>query len=86
MTPADYAFYAFGGIAVVAGLLMTLARNPVHSVLWMILAFLSSAGLMVRSSRTASAIESSLLETASMSSAKAALARSTCSAGMSLIS
>jgi NADH-quinone oxidoreductase subunit J len=27
--------------------MVTLARNPVHSVLWLILAFLSSAGLMV---------------------------------------
>jgi len=47
MTPADYAFFAFGGVAVAAGLLMTLARNPVHSVLWLILAFFSSAGLFV---------------------------------------
>ena len=30
-----------------AGLLVTISRNPVHSVLWLILAFLSSAGLFV---------------------------------------
>ena len=47
MSFADYAFFAFGGIAVLAGLMMTLARNPVHSVLWLILAFLSAAGLFV---------------------------------------
>lgn len=41
------AFYVFGGVAVAAGLLVTLARNPVHSVLWLILTFVSSAGLMV---------------------------------------
>jgi NADH-quinone oxidoreductase subunit J len=47
MTIADLAFYAFGVTAVVAGLLVTVSRNPVHSVLWLILAFLSSAGLFV---------------------------------------
>ena len=30
-----------------AGLFVVLARNPVHSVLWLILAFFSAAGLMV---------------------------------------
>ena len=47
MTIADLAFYAFGITAVAAGLMMTVSRNPVHSVLWLILAFLSSAGLFV---------------------------------------
>ncbi|MFC7703452.1 NADH-quinone oxidoreductase subunit J [Plastorhodobacter daqingensis] len=47
MTVADYAFYAFALVAVAAGLLVVVARNPVHSVLWLILAFLSSAGLFV---------------------------------------
>jgi NADH-quinone oxidoreductase subunit J len=47
MTVADYAFYAFAVVAVTAGLLVTISRNPVHSVLWLILAFLSSAGLFV---------------------------------------
>ncbi|NBE08978.1 NADH-quinone oxidoreductase subunit J [Paragemmobacter ruber] len=47
MTVADYAFYAFAIVAVTAGLLVTVSRNPVHSVLWLILAFLSSAGLFV---------------------------------------
>ena len=47
MTVADYAFYAFAIVTVAAGLLVTLAKNPVHSVLWLILAFLSSAGLFV---------------------------------------
>ena len=44
---ADFAFYAFAIIVIAAGLLMTVARNPVHSVLWLILAFISSAGLFV---------------------------------------
>lgn len=47
MTVADYAFYAFAIVTVTAGLLVTVSRNPVHSVLWLILAFLSSAGLFV---------------------------------------
>jgi NADH-quinone oxidoreductase subunit J len=47
MTVADLAFYAFALTAVTAGLLVTVSRNPVHSVLWLILAFLSSAGLFV---------------------------------------
>ena len=47
MTVADYAFYAFAFVTVAAGLMVTISRNPVHSVLWLILAFLSSAGLFV---------------------------------------
>jgi NADH-quinone oxidoreductase subunit J len=47
MTIADLAFYAFAIVTVTAGLLVTVSRNPVHSVLWLILAFLSSAGLFV---------------------------------------
>jgi NADH-quinone oxidoreductase subunit J len=41
------AFYVFATVAVAAGLFVVLARNPVHSVLWLILAFFSAAGLMV---------------------------------------
>ena len=44
---ADFTFYVFGITVVMAGLLVVVARNPVHSVLWLILAFLSSAGLFV---------------------------------------
>jgi NADH-quinone oxidoreductase subunit J len=47
MTVADFAFYVFAVIAVAAGLMVTVARNPVHSVLWLILTFLSATGLMV---------------------------------------
>ena len=47
MTIADLAFYAFAVVTLTAGLLVTISRNPVHSVLWLILAFLSSAGLFV---------------------------------------
>ena len=47
MSVADFAFYAFATVVLVSGLLVVVARNPVHSVLWLILAFLSSAGLFV---------------------------------------
>ena len=44
---ADLAFYLFATSVVVGGLFTVVSRNPVHSVLWLILAFLSSAGLFV---------------------------------------
>jgi NADH-quinone oxidoreductase subunit J len=47
MSVADYAFYAFALVTVIAALLVVVSRNPVHSVLWLILAFISSAGLFV---------------------------------------
>ena len=47
MSVADFAFYAFAIVVVVSAFLVVTARNPVHSVLWLILAFLSSAGLFV---------------------------------------
>ena len=47
MTPVVIAFYAFAVTTIGGGLMTVLARNPVHSVLWLILAFLSSAGLFV---------------------------------------
>ena len=47
MSVADFAFYVFAVVAVVAGLLVVTAKNPVHSVLWLILTFLSATGLFV---------------------------------------
>ncbi|MFQ8431965.1 NADH-quinone oxidoreductase subunit J [Amaricoccus sp. W119] len=44
---AVFAFYLFAIVAVVSGVLVISARNPVHSVLWLILAFFSAAGLFV---------------------------------------
>jgi NADH-quinone oxidoreductase subunit J len=41
------AFYLFASIVVASGAMVILARNPVHSVLWLILAFFNAAGLMV---------------------------------------
>ena len=47
MAFAAVAFYFFAIVAVVSGALVVFARNPVHSVLWLILAFFSAAGLFV---------------------------------------
>lgn len=47
MIIATIAFYLFASTAVISGLLVVVARSPVHSVLWLILAFFSAAGLFV---------------------------------------
>ncbi len=47
MTAISFAFYLFAAATLVGGLFTVISRNPVHSVLWLILAFLSSAGLFV---------------------------------------
>jgi len=41
------AFYLFAIMVVLSGALTITARNPVHSVLWLIMAFFNAAGLMV---------------------------------------
>jgi NADH-quinone oxidoreductase subunit J len=41
------AFYLFAVVAVASGVMVIAARNPVHSVLFLILAFFNSAGLFV---------------------------------------
>lgn len=43
----SFAFYLFAICACVAGFMVVIGRNPVHSVLWLILAFFSAAGLFV---------------------------------------
>src|SRR5499426_845347 len=40
-------FYLFAGICVAAAFMVISARNPVHSVLFLILAFVNAAGLFV---------------------------------------
>jgi NADH-quinone oxidoreductase subunit J len=47
MSVMVFAFYLFAITTLTAGLMVVLSRNPVHSVLWLILAFLSSSGLFV---------------------------------------
>ncbi|MCB1720587.1 MAG: NADH-quinone oxidoreductase subunit J [Rhodospirillales bacterium] len=41
------AFYLFAGILTLSALMVITARNPVHSVLFLILAFFNSAGLFI---------------------------------------
>ncbi len=47
MIVADAFFYLFATICVGAGLMVISARNPVHAVLFLILAFVNSAGLFI---------------------------------------
>ncbi len=42
-----FAFYLFALVALVSAFLVVISRNPVHSVLWLILTFFSAAGLFV---------------------------------------
>ena len=41
------AFYLFATLTVTSALLVIFARNPVHSVLWLIVAFFNASGLML---------------------------------------
>ena len=47
MTIQALAFYVFAAVIVGSGFMVIAARNPVHSVLFLILAFFNSAGLFV---------------------------------------
>ena len=42
-----FAFYLFAIVVLLSGAMTISSRNPVHSVLWLILAFFNAAGLMV---------------------------------------
>lgn len=41
------AFYLFAALVIASGAFTIMARNPIHSVLWLILAFFNGAGLML---------------------------------------
>jgi NADH-quinone oxidoreductase subunit J len=41
------AFYLFAAVVILSGAMTISSRNPVHSVMWLILAFFNAAGLMV---------------------------------------
>ena len=47
MTVELFVFYLFAAVTVASGVMVVAARNPVHSVLFLILAFFNSAGLFV---------------------------------------
>ena len=44
---ASIAFYLFATLTIAPAIAVIFARNPVHSVLWLILAFFNAAGLML---------------------------------------
>jgi NADH-quinone oxidoreductase subunit J len=44
---ATIAFYLFATLTIASALAVVFARNPVHSVLWLIVAFFNAAGLML---------------------------------------
>ena len=44
---AAIAFYLFATLTIAPAIAVIFARNPVHSVLWLILAFFNAAGLML---------------------------------------
>ena len=44
---ATLAFYLFATLTIASAIAVIFARNPVHSVLWLILAFFNAAGLML---------------------------------------
>ena len=47
MTLASFAFYMFATVTVASALMVISARNPVHSVLFLILTFFNSAGIFL---------------------------------------
>jgi len=47
MTVVALFFYLFATLCVASGFMVISSRNPVHSVLWLILAFFNSAGLFL---------------------------------------
>jgi NADH-quinone oxidoreductase subunit J len=47
MTLAATFFYLFAALTVASALMVISAKNPVHAVLWLILAFFNAAGLFV---------------------------------------
>ncbi len=47
MTAAALFFYLFGTVVIAAAVMVIAARNPVHSVLFLILAFFNTAGLFI---------------------------------------
>src|SRR6056297_2018270 len=47
MTIAAMSFYLFAISALTGGLFTVISRNPLHSALWLLLSFISAAGLFV---------------------------------------
>ena len=47
MTTAVFAFYLFAAVLIAAAVLVIASKNPVHSVLWLIVCFFNAGGLFI---------------------------------------
>jgi NADH:ubiquinone oxidoreductase subunit 6 (subunit J) len=47
MTAETFLFYIFSGISLISGVMVIRSKNPVHSVLFLILVFCNAAGLLI---------------------------------------
>ena len=47
MTAAVFAFYLFATVLLTAAVMVIVSKNPVHSVLWLIVCFFNAAGLFI---------------------------------------
>jgi NADH-quinone oxidoreductase subunit J len=47
MTAVTFFFYMFSGVLLASAMMVVASRNPVHSVLFLILAFVNAAGLFI---------------------------------------
>jgi NADH-quinone oxidoreductase subunit J len=47
VTTAVFSFYLFAVVLITSAVLVILSKNPVHSVLWLIVSFVNAAGLFI---------------------------------------
>jgi NADH-quinone oxidoreductase subunit J len=47
MSLAELAFWLFSGVLITSAVMVITSRNPVHSVLWLIVSFFNAAGLFI---------------------------------------
>lgn len=47
MTTAAFAFYLFSTVLLSAAMMVIISKNPVHSVLWLIVCFFNASGLFI---------------------------------------
>ena len=47
MTTAAFAFYLFSTVLLTAAMMVIISKNPVHSVLWLIVCFFNASGLFI---------------------------------------
>ena len=47
MVESETIFYFFSSVILISAIFVVISRNPVHSVLWLILTFFGSSGLFI---------------------------------------